>query len=126
MKPWKKNKAGNWILEGKGFFVSYQDFQGVKDEMRKVLGKESAALKDIKPETALCVRLKKQEKMTLGGKFLGNKKHKYLILCGDHREQFGKLVPKGLKACLDYFNAHQDEVGFWSEDGGFVDKILPR
>lgn len=40
---------------------------------------------------------------------------KFLILAGDHREQYAALVNKGFDACLEYFKAHIDEAHKYSD-----------
>lgn len=43
------------------------------------------------------------------------KNGKYLILLGDYREAYERLVPEGYAACLDYFRTHNGKHSPWSD-----------
>lgn len=40
---------------------------------------------------------------------------KFLILSGDHREQYAPLVSQGFDACLEYFKANIDKAHKYSD-----------
>jgi len=86
MSEWKKLRR-NEILEFKGFYISYNPNVGMNPLCWRG---------DTDEETAICT----------GGKFY--------ILNGDHRAEYEKLAPKGLKACLEYFKAHPELKSSWS------------
>lgn len=106
VKPvWKESggPASNEILDCNGFFVSYLPAGAqVGGGMFPFLGSMFAS-DDGEAETALCI--------DEGGKT------KYLILNGDYRHEYEKLAPKGLKACLAFYEKKKgDARSSWSDD----------
>lgn len=96
------------VVREDGFYVSYNG-DITSDPLGSMLDGIllSMAGKDHvdSSETALCVKN--------NGKLSG---YKYLILYGDHRQQYREAALKGgLSACLDYFNAHRDQASHASE-----------
>ncbi len=87
---WKNNVfAGNCVLSGKGFYVSYNpmpmlDFAGTGGVS------ETALFKEGEP---------------------------WRILSGDFREEYSKLVPKGFKACVKSYEKNIDKRNGHSTDG---------
>ena len=86
---WKKNAiAGNSVLSGKGFYVSYSpcptlDFTGTGRVS------ETALFKEGEP---------------------------WRILSGDFRKEYSKLVPKGFKACVKFYEKNIDKRNGHSTD----------
>ena len=85
--PWKATGAGNYTLEGAGFFVSYNpDCRGgLVGNVDAVIGLDQGE------ETAL----------VLDGA--------YLILNGDHRAQYEERR-HDLSLCVEYFKKHHDLI----------------
>jgi hypothetical protein len=80
---WETTTMGNEVLDGDGFFISYQPNQNV-------LGIKSFSADTSSGETALV-----------------NKKASsffYLILNGNFKKEYEKLVPLGYDACVKFFN----------------------
>src|SRR4030067_2172246 len=77
------SSGGNLVLDGKGWRISYQDFEEggrilvLEDIAEKVTGDTR---RDV--ETALYYD------------------EHWFILWGDHRKEYEKAFPKGLKACI--------------------------
>ncbi len=98
MADWKeRNFMGNtnWVLTGKGFYISYNSDLGA-GFMGSFFGSDDGG-----PETALC------------------KNGAFHILNGDYRNQYEKLVPLGWDACKKFYNqqsAHADSS--WSQTKG--------
>jgi len=101
---WEETGAGNEVLRGEGFFVSYR---GSMHEPTGMLGALNAlggvfGLETKSEETALC---------------RPNETAKYLVLNGDFREEYEAAVPKGLAACLAVYEKHKAECrSDWSMD----------
>lgn len=99
--PFIPTGNGNEILDGDGFFVSYNPNPAGGNSLCTMLGKLAAvttgdgAFAIQQPETALVV----------DGKFM--------ILNGDFRQDYEGLVPQGLEACKTFFKS-QDDVSVWS------------
>lgn len=90
----------NEVLNGKGFFISYNKRPGG--------GISMFASDDDGDETALVV------KGGGGNKISG---HSYLILRGDWRSDYEKLAAKGLKACKDFYKRKKKNHGSsWSQE----------
>lgn len=52
---------------------------------------------------------------------------KFFILNGDFRNDYAPLVPKGIEACLDFYDNHRAEHGSsWSSDFGDMGEWLAR
>jgi hypothetical protein len=85
---WKQG-FNNSVLQGKGFFISYNPCPGggISFFRGDNGGDETALVKD--------------------GSFY--------ILNGDFRKQYEKLLPKGFKACKDFFLKNLDKVSSWSD-----------
>lgn len=94
MSDWIDNTGAlgsNFVLEGAGFYISFNPCPG---------GGSFFGSDDGGPETALCE---------------GDNFH---ILNGDYRAQYEKLLPQGLEACMRFYaqqSAHADSS--WSSTG---------
>ena len=88
MKPeWRKNR-GNEVLNGDGFYISFNP--------KPVLWPDNGA------ETALV---------------LPPPTWKCLILNGDYRKEYGALVEQGYEACLAFYESKKSTArSSWSED----------
>lgn len=102
------NPMANNIIatRGPGFYVSYVEQRTevgayIDELMAKIVGPGQGYGE---PETALCIKDK-------GKAPSGNL---YLILRGDHREQYAKLAPD-LTACLDYFKSNIEQIHWMSD-----------
>jgi len=85
--------VGNEVLEGDGFFISYNPNPGV--------GFSLFASDKGSDETALV----KED----------DPNNKYRILNGDYRKEYKKLVLCGFKACVDFYNKQCEKHGStWS------------
>lgn len=79
----EKNPHGtNEILEGDGFFISYnpRPWSGFSIFKSDNNSDETALVKEDDPD------------------------NKYRILNGDFRKEYKRLAPLGFKACLDFYN----------------------
>lgn len=100
-KVWKEFPL-NSVLQGKGFYVSYNPSTSGKfneglTELATILG--SKGLKNGE-ETALV-----QEGMA----------NTFYILTGDFREEYEQLIDEGFDACLEFFRSMKSEFGnSWS------------
>lgn len=84
--------AKNLTLDGNGFYISYNSGA-------------SLILPDSPDgETALCIPD-------------SGKMNPYYILKGDFRTEYEALVPKGLEACMEFFNSQSDKISSWSNRG---------
>ena len=98
--PWIKS-LNNLVLQGEGFYISYLDnthddsFLDVFEELGDLVG-----IKTGQTETALVVP---------------NSTPKFRILNGDFRKEYESLVPKGLGACVEFYEqnkaAHRSDWG---------------
>lgn len=104
--------GNNVILQGEGFYISYNDSTGQKDPslyeasqyMDKFLGALLGQEVQRQEETAICFD------------------DSFLILNGDFREDYEKLVDKGLDICIEFYNKHKAELqSIWSTD--YVDSL---
>lgn len=89
MKFKQNRNADNYVLEGDGFFISYNScpWAGVS-----IFESDTGGA-----ETALVIE------------------NKYKILNGDFRKEYEKLAPKGLDACLKFYDEKKGEFGSsWS------------
>lgn len=104
MTGFTKNPNGtNDLLEGDGFFLSYNRRPG---EGIGLFSGDAGS-----DETALCVLSPD------GGR-------KYLILNGDHRVEYAAAVPQGLAACIAVFESRRStQRSSWSEDMGEGDAL---
>lgn len=90
---WKTSLMGNYILDGEGFFISYQPFLTI-----------NAMGTPAEPETALYIGEK------------GGPRGKYLILYGDWRKQYEEAYPDK-EACLRVYHQNKHEhAAFWTEE----------
>ncbi len=104
MSKWEKSIVGNEVLDGDGFYISFNEnkYNSV------VLAPFHTALTtltgddrfmEISEETALCVD------------------RKYYILRGDFRKEYEELVPKGLNACMKFYKKNKKKYqSVWSTD----------
>ncbi len=77
----------NYVLEGDGFYISYNpDFSGFSHWVSD----------DGSDETALC------------------KDGKYFILNGDFRDRYEEIIDQGFEACFDFYTK-QNNVSSWSD-----------
>lgn len=88
MTAWRTNRS-NEVLDGDGFFVS---FNANTASMGAFFASDSG-----EPETALV------------------KAGKYLILNGDFRADYERLVPEGYDACVAFFKANETNKSSWSD-----------
>ena len=98
-----KNARGNTVLHGEGFYISYLgDTHGDPTvESLNMLG-GMLGIKTGSTETALVVP---------------NSTPKFRILDGDFRKQYEALVPKGLAACVEFYEKHKATArSDWSSD----------
>jgi hypothetical protein len=82
---WKTNITlwgTNEVLEGQGFYISYKEHPYLSDG-----GSAETALIEIK----------------------GIFKDTFRILNGDFRKQYEKLISKGFKACLKFYNKNKEK-----------------
>ena len=105
---WMPMSTGhNEIRLGKGFYISYNGNHLMR-MLNKAEGLPNTGLSSEQPETALVLTKK-----------VAPNKHvqtKFLILAGDHREAYEKLIPKGKKACLKFFEQQsKSHPHFWSD-----------
>lgn len=91
MNNFAKTDNGNYVLNGDGFFISFRG-HGTHPLLGGGLDTETND-----GETAIVY------------------KDKFYILNGDHRGQYADLCDKGLKACIAYFETHQDQASGWSD-----------
>lgn len=90
--PTPVNNSGNEVLDGDGFYISYQP-----DTAAGPFGAFFSGNGETLDETALV------------------KDGKFFILNGDWREQYAELVPNGWDACKSFFDKHADEhKSVWS------------
>ena len=82
--------AGNEVLHAEGFYLSYAT--GHAMSVLSMFGSDNHS-----DETALVV----------DGEFY--------ILNGDFRREYETLVPKGVDACMAFFNQHKSQASSWSE-----------
>src|SRR3990167_10573207 len=80
--------GGNYYLKKEGFGISYNADPSPMVGLFAADGRGG--------ETALCVN------------------EKYYILNGDWRTDYEKLAQKGLKACMEFFRAHEADKSSWS------------
>ncbi len=91
-KKWTKTSQGNSVLDGDGFFVSYNPSPGMGLSMFKGDGgSDETAL--VRPD---------------------DEKNKYRILNGDFRQEYEDLVDKGFNACLAIFEQNKECESSWS------------
>ena len=93
---WKRTNgiSGNEVLQGNGFYISYMPPGGMN-------AFSFFASDEGSEETALCIRRGKDVE--------------YLILNGDYRNEYSKVVAKGLKACKAVFEKHKaNNESSWS------------
>lgn len=94
MAKWQISGAGNSILEGEDFYISYNPCPGMG--LRMFMGDGGS------DETALVIE--------------GEDK-KFLILNGDYREEYEKLFPFGLEKCIEFYEKHKKESqSSWATD----------
>ncbi len=94
MKKWiSKNGCPNIILKGKGFFISYlanSNWSGIQS-FRGDGGSDETAL--VNPKAKI----------------------EYLILNGDFKKDYEKLINKGYLACKKFYNSKKEEFdSSWS------------
>lgn len=111
MKEWEL--AGNNIaLQGDGFYISYNDATGQEDPLLYETSKSMDALLGV----LLGQEVKRQEETAICFD------DTFLILNGDFRKEYEKLVDKGLDACVEFYNKHKAELrSIWSTD--YVDSL---
>lgn len=101
----KKNPhSTNFILEGNGFFLSYNP--SLCDGMAF-----------FSPDTLL-------EETALVDTSTDD--YKYFILNGDFREEYESVVAEGFEACFGVYTKHNDKHSSWSSDVDPADFIIAR
>ncbi len=106
-KSWKRTDAGNYIKYDpeRKFYISFNE-DPTKFNVSKTT--KSKELKERPfPETAICVDADK-----------GFMKSKFYILTGDFREEYDKLLSKGLKACMEFYESKKKDFGNPWDMGG--------
>lgn len=104
---WEK-LSHNEILEGKGFFISYNPNTN-SDEVGRLLNDTGVLIGlmngvDLKkPEVAEETALVKLDEQNV-----------YYILDGDFRKQYTKLLPLGFKKCLEFYKSKPKQQSNWS------------
>lgn len=103
---WKKMGAGNYVLSGDGFFISYLPVKG-RDPKIGIIDSIAALLmgRDMarKEETALVKK--------------NGDDRDYLILNGDYRKDYERLVPHGYDECKKFYDTKKVEhKSNWSHD----------
>lgn len=95
MMKFIKNQR-NEVLIGEGFYISFNKevCSLINDTLMNIFG-----LTEQPEETALCIENKDKSI------------NSYLILNGDFREQYKKLAPKGLDACVEFYEKNKHELG---------------
>ncbi len=107
------------VVNTPSFYVSYNEHIGseplaamLDGILCSTFGVDKANIG--RSETALCIK-------GVNNKMSGIK---FLILYGDHRQQYKDAAEKGgLEACLDYFNANRDQASHASEHEPIEAKI---
>lgn len=89
---WKFRMGLIYLLDGDGFYVSFNENVRANMGGLSMLGGLMASDDDA-PETALC------------------RDGKFFILNGDFRKEYEALVTKGWDACIEFFNAQSAEHG---------------
>lgn len=100
---WKKIRwAGNEVLSGKGFFISYQPFSKPTPEQELMNGVGAILFGAPKntPETALLIPAEES----------------CLILEGDWRKEYAKAFPGGLQSVLAVYQKNIKHRTKWSTD----------
>lgn len=97
---WFQSPGGNWILRGKGFYLSYQDHKNVLRFLGGRL-KSMRNLDSLNPETAIVIE---------NGKGKGSSR--FLIFRGDRRKELEILMPS-LPKLKAYWKLHGGH--FWSD-----------
>lgn len=106
-KKWINTGNGNQILKNGDFYISYnKDPQG--SEMAEICGSilslasGNSDFNESREETAL---VKEGEK------------YQFLILNGDFRKDYEKLIDKGYKECKKFYNKNKKKYqSIWSSD----------
>jgi len=104
MSKWKKTAAGNEILDGDEFYISFNENKYNSVVLAPFYTALTTLTGDdrfmkISEETALCVD------------------GKYYILRGDFRKEYEELVPKGLDACIKFYKKNKKKYqSIWSTD----------
>ena len=88
---WIKREAGNIVLRGKGFFISFRNGM-----LPVPAGLAFFASDDGKHETALV------------------KDGQFFILNGDYRQDYEKLIDSGWTSCKEFFDKHSNHKSSWS------------
>jgi len=105
IKPnWQNTGQGNLILQGDGFYVSYNPNPGESDigKMYNKIGKERYGLEAKAEETALV----NESDAT-----------NYHILNGDFRKEYETAFPLGFAECKKVFDKHKDkDESDWSTE----------
>lgn len=89
MTKFRKNPSGsNYLLEGEGFYISYNSHPGG--------GINFFMADDGRDETALCIEKENGDRL-------------WLILNGDFRKEYEERFPKGLDACIELYQKLKQE-----------------
>lgn len=106
---WRK-QTHNEVLDGDGFFVSYnnkpneafggfsKDIGEIGNILLDIIGDNRKLETDGRSETALM------------------KGNDYYILNGDFRGEYEKLAPLGFEACYKFYKDHSEHRSNWSND----------
>lgn len=103
--PFKQTGQGNELLEGDGFYVSFNPdpnqhpLADVLSNLAQMCSGDET-FTESQAETALCIKQP-------------NGRVKYLILNGDFRRDYEGLVEQGVEACREFFKS-QDCVSVWT------------
>ena len=97
MNKFKCSNAGNYVLDGDGFFISYQPNPCP-------MGVTFFASDNYSDETALVVP--------------SDSKNKWRILNGDFRKEYENAIRNGLKACIEVYEANISQKSSWSSGAG--------
>lgn len=111
-KEWKKFND-NEILEGRGFFISYNPNTNLsKSGLGKVYNLMGAQIGHI---TGITLEDDGRAETALVKKNNETRPRKFYILNGDFRKEYSELVPKGFKTCYKFFNSKSEFKSGWSD-----------
>jgi hypothetical protein len=95
-------------LSGKDFYISYVSTKGQPKNQKAIMKMF---------DTLLSLTIDKDVKRTDETALVKGKT--YLILNGDYRKQYEQLVPKGYKACKDFYTKNIKNQSIWSTDRAY-------
>ena len=107
-KTFELSPSGNWVLEGDGFFVSYQPHLTPVDELSKAVAVIAESITGEPHPNNIAETALVGDRKQIGI-------NPYFILNGDFRKEYEGLVEQGWDACYQFWLSQWEDSGSpWS------------